>query len=440
MRPGFFLDATVRSYMTIDIDSIGMDTLLSMTQYRPAPALEDALRARFARPSARAAEISADVVFDAGSAGVWTVRLRNGRADLRSGRALRASATLSADPETMLAAVEGRTVGIDAFLRGQLTFRGNIALALELDDLFHPSERGPRAPRARRVEVGGLTTFFLEAGPPDAPPVVMLHGLGATSASFLPSVWALSTDHRVIAMDLPGFGESGKPLCALRPAFFAEHVIGLLDALAIPRAHLLGNSLGGRVAIEVGLRAPERVGKLALLAPSLAWRRFRFAVRIVSLLRHELGLIPIPVLRWIVLRVLDAMFAVPERASPAAMDAAADEFLRVFSTARGRIAFLSATREIYLEDPFGSDGFWERLRELERPALFVFGAKDRLVPRGFAKHVRETVPGARCEILDDCGHVPQFEMPDRTHALVRSFFAERPSRRRSSQWTADDPV
>ena len=112
----------------------------------------------------------------------------------------------------------------------------------------------------------------MEAG--QGPPVLAVHGLGGTKGSFLPTLAALADRFRVIAMDLPGFGDSDKPIgAAYDPRFFARAVVDLLDALELERAHLVGNSLGGRVALELGLREPERVRRLVLLAPSLAWRR-----------------------------------------------------------------------------------------------------------------------------------------------------------------------
>ena len=99
-------------------------------------------------------------------------------------------------------------------------------------------------------------------------PVICIHGLGGTKASFIPTVAALAGRRRVIALDLPGFGDSDKPLTGrYDAAWFAEAVIGVLDGLELERAHVVGNSMGGRVAIELGLTAADRVGKLVMLSP-----------------------------------------------------------------------------------------------------------------------------------------------------------------------------
>ena len=102
--------------------------------------------------------------------------------------------------------------------------------------------------------------------------MIAIHGLGASKASFLPTLEALADDFRVVAMDLPGFGDSDKPLGAAYHAPFFAARSWRCSTRWRDRAHLIGNSLGGRVALEVGLRHPERVERLGLLAPSLAWR------------------------------------------------------------------------------------------------------------------------------------------------------------------------
>ena len=103
--------------------------------------------------------------------------------------------------------------------------------------------------------------------------------------------------------------------------------------------------------------------------------------------------------------------------------AGVDEFLRAYLTPPGRAAFYAAARQIYLEEPHGSSGFWTRLGELSPEALFVWGRRDRLVPIAFKRHVSDALPTARHVVLD-CGHVPQVERPEQTHAAVGRFLAE----------------
>ncbi len=388
-------------------------------------ALEEALRARVARPSVRIAGRKARIVFDGGRAGRFTVDIRNDQVKLTPGGVARPTSTVFGDPETLVRVLDGRLTGVEAFLEGRLFLRGNIALTLELDDLLHPpGAMRSRAVRCQRTTADGLEAFYLEAGPPDAPPVVLLHGLGATGASFLPTLWDLSQDHRVIAVDLPGFGETDKPLRRLQADYLARWTVAFLDAVGLQRASLVGNSMGGRVALEVGLLSPSRVDRLVLLAPSMAWRRYRAAAGLVRLLRPELAALPLPMLHRMVASFVRSLFAHHERVSDAAINAAADEFVRIYATPRGRVAFFHGAREIYLEDPHGTKGFWDRLPSLSPPALFIFGDKDWLVPRAFARHVRHALPSATCEVFHDCGHVPQFELPARTNARIREFLAD----------------
>jgi pimeloyl-ACP methyl ester carboxylesterase len=155
--------------------------------------------------------------------------------------------------------------------------------------------------------------------------------------------------------------------------------------------------------------------------PSPAFIRYRELARVVRILRPELALLPVPISHKQVVTGIRRMFARPSRLQQAWYDAAADEFLRVFATPRGRIAFFSAARQIYLEEPYGERGFWDRLPSLSRPALFTWGARDRLVPARFARHVEKALPQAESVVIPDCGHVPQFELPEPTNQLIRRF-------------------
>jgi pimeloyl-ACP methyl ester carboxylesterase len=387
------------------------------TEKAPDSPIARVIRDRLRRPTAYAVGVSGTVTLDTGNGEAWTIRLRNGEGSLEYGRARSPSACVTADAETLHAVMEGRVSGLDAFLDKKLGVRGHVGLALKLDLFFPPEHRPVHAFRPGVRLVDDVETFYLEAGPRDAPKVILLHGLGATNVSMAPLIAELAKTHHVIAPDQPGFGESGKPLRPLHAAYYARWLVNFLDVLGIDKATAIGNSMGGRIALELGMRAPERTEKLVLLAPSMAWRAFRQFVPFARMLRPEMGAMPLPVPRVQVIAVLRSMFAKPDRLVPTWLDAAADEFLHVFGSPRGRICFFHAAREIYLEE----HNFWDRLRTLRAPSLFVWGDRDWLVPQSFARHTVDAVPHATSVVLEDCGHVPQYEHPDRVAKLLKNF-------------------
>jgi pimeloyl-ACP methyl ester carboxylesterase len=324
---------------------------------------------------------------------------------------------ITADAATWQKIADHLPAGMEAYNKGKLRIRHNLHLGVG----FLAATSGITDPgrlEFHRVKTKKCDISYLEAGTGD--PVICIHGLGGTKGSFLPTVANLADAFRVIAIDLPGFGDSDKPIGApYDAAYFAEATTAFMDELGIRRAHIVGNSMGGRVALELGFEHPERTHKIALLAPSLAWLRDRKWVGPLKLVRPELGLFqiaPRPIVEAIVRRLI-----------PGADDgwtaAGVDEFLRAYLQPRGRAAFYAAARKIYLEEPHGEEGFWTRLGALERESLFVWGKRDRLVPIKFARHVEEVLPHAR-HVEIDCGHVPQVERPGPTHKAVREFFAE----------------
>jgi pimeloyl-ACP methyl ester carboxylesterase len=266
--------------------------------------------------------------------------------------------------------------------------------------------------------------------------VILLHGLGGTNASMLPLLWELATDHRVLAPDLPGFGGSAKPHARYDASWFVQWLTSFMDEVGVETATLIGNSMGGRISLEAGLRAPERVDALVLLSAAAAFRRLRQWVPLVRLLRPEFGYSPMPVPHAMVVETIRAMFSDPDRMPREWLEAGADEFLRTFGTREGRFAFLSCLRQIYLDEAYGEKGFWDRLPSLQPPALFVWGDRDRLVPAAFARYVARALPDAGAIVLEDCGHVPQFEHPDEVAAMTRGFLSDVEAARAEALGTA----
>lgn len=354
-----------------------------------------------------------------------TIELHHGRVLARRGLPAghaNPTATVHGNAEILAAIVSGDDSGSRAFLDGDVTVRGDLALTLALDGLFDPTaERPPRWPTAGLLRAAGVDTAYLDAGPRDGPPVLMLHGLGATNASLLPLLWDLAADHRVVAPDLPGHGASSAPKGPYSPGWFVPWVEAVSRELGLPRPVLVGNSLGGRISLEYAAQRPAATGGLVLLCPSPPFRRLRQWVPAVRLLRPGLAGVPLPLTHRMVVQGIRAMFAQPDRLPTAWYDAAADEYLRVTHDRAHRVAFFSCLRQIYLDEAFGERGFWSRLPALTAPALFIWGKRDRLVPSSFARHVATALPQATSVVLDDCGHVPQFERPEQTAALTRRF-------------------
>ena len=237
-----------------------------------------------------------------------------------------------------------------AFRRGRLGVRENLHLG---DRPARRDERLDEPERLRfgRIEAGGHDLAYLEAG--EGPPLICLHGLGGTKASFMTTVSALApSGHRVIAIDLPGFGDSSKPHSApFNAPWFAEVAVELLDALGLERASFAGNSMGGRIALELGMCHPERVDQLVLLSPALAWLKERPWKWLLQMPLPRLGYLQ-PTPRWAVEPSSAASSPAASRAGrrPASTSSCAP-------TARRRpFAFYECARNIYMDEPYGTTG------------------------------------------------------------------------------------
>jgi pimeloyl-ACP methyl ester carboxylesterase/putative sterol carrier protein len=369
------------------------------------------------------ADTDATLMLSAGGMANWTVEFEQGRAAARRGGPVRPTTTVRADLETLTDVVSGRVGGVRAFLDRRLTVRGNLSLALELDGLFPGDADDVTRTSTRAVRAAGIETFYLEAGPHDAPPVVLVHGLGATNASMLPLIPPLAQRHRVIAPDLPGHGGTQATTDAHAARYLGDWLLAFLRETCDEPAVLVGNSLGGRTAIEAAFNSPFEVRGLVLLCPAVAFRKLRQLVPVVRLVPDEVARLPLRFPRTMAMRGLRQLFADQSRLPGPWYEAAVDEFVRVINNRDNRLAVFSALRHVYLDEPFGTGGFWDRLPSLRPPALFVWGDRDVLVPPGFARFVEEALPSARSVVLEQCGHVPQFEKPEETAELITDFLA-----------------
>jgi pimeloyl-ACP methyl ester carboxylesterase len=371
-------------------------------------------RDRFDMPSGRAR-----VRLRVTDEGAWDLEAQSHRHRVRPARTgTEPDAEISADSATWQRVAGDLQGGMAAYRAGKLSVRKNLHLGVGfLAATNGDSDESGLTFETIRTKRGRVSTMSAGTGQP----IVMLHGLGATKIEFLPTLAALAPNGwRVVAIDLPGFGDSDKPFPAAYDApFFAKWVVATLDALGIDRAHVLGHSMGGRVALEVGMRAPDRTDRLVAMTPSMAWLSQARWTKPLKLVRPELGIIqptPKPFVDGIVRRL------VPE-SDHHLIAPALDEFMRAYLTPRGRVAFYASARNIALENP---EPFWHRLEELSPETLFIWGRRDTLVPIGFQRHVRRALPAASHVELD-CGHVPQLECPGQVHSAIEGFLSGRPA-------------
>jgi pimeloyl-ACP methyl ester carboxylesterase len=355
----------------------------------------------------------------------FEVRCTEQRARVRKGISARpADVVIGTDAQTWLRLRAGELSAVEAFRDRSLYARGELDNAVRFESLFRLADGRDPLMLVRDVPLrSGLSVSTLSTG--EGPDVLLIHGLGAAKSSFFDCAALLAeAGYRVHALDLPGFGGSSKPPTAPYSApWFAEAVRGVMDELGIESAHVVGNSMGGRVALEIGLRWPERVRSIAALCPAVAFVKRDFHP-LVRLLRPEFGLLPHKLRRSIVERQLWSMFCDPDALDPSVADVVVDEFQRHYASAGARVAFYASARNIYLDRPFGDGGFYPRLAELQPPALFVWGTHDKLIPAGFRHHVAEALPGAEQVVLEGCGHVPQVERPEQTAGMLRRLFMQ----------------
>jgi len=358
--------------------------------------------------------------------GAYTVHVRDRACFVSQGAEAPADALLSADARTWVAVLTGHTDGIAAFTAGDLEVTGDLNLALRLETMFRPGPHSTRVVRTAQTNVRGLRIESTIAG--FGTPVLLIHGLGASKVSFLPTFHALAHRHEVHAIDLPGFGKSDKPNPVGKRysmPWMADVVHGYLVRNRIRQAYLVGNSMGGRIATEVALRHPRSVLGTVGLGPAVAFDEWQWAARVLRLVRGQwAALAPVPWRsEWIESGIRD-LFHDPDSVPAANLRAATAEFQRELSDRSFRLALFACARSLATERAEGRHGFWARLRELDVPSYWIWGQSDRLVSARYADRVSSTLPGARVEVWERVGHVPQFEATDRTNQAILDFIAQ----------------
>lgn len=255
-----------------------------------------------------------------------------------------------------------------------------------------------------RIRAGEIALNYELEG--RGPTLVLTHGIGGRLEEWDATVAALRDCVTLLRWDVRGFGQSDRPRGPVTPSVWARDLAALLDALAIPRAIILGHSMGGVVAQRFALDYPQRTQALILISTS-----------------SEVG--PKAAERWeqMALRIeAEGMAAVVGRSPSLAFS---EEYER---THQKEIEAREAQRA--LNDPFayaaagravGNYNFTAELQRLACPTLILQGAQDRLTPPGGSVIISRNIKGAQLHILDGCGHALPIERLETMAQLIRDF-------------------
>jgi pimeloyl-ACP methyl ester carboxylesterase len=269
----------------------------------------------------------------------------------------------------------------------------------------------------RQVEIDGRAVNVIDSGG-DKPPILWVHGLGGRWQNWLLNLPVFMRDHRVIAPDLPGFGDSEMPRGEISINGYARTLDRLCETLDVERAVVVGNSMGGFVGAELGINFARRVERLVLVSaaglsiehqrrePLLTLARAWAATTTRAAARAD-SVVKRPRLRR---AALQTVVRYPEKLSgPLAWELAASA---------GRPGFVPALEALM------DYSFRDLLVRIEVPTLIVWGRNDMLVPVGDAERFERLIgPNAHKVIFEDTGHVPMLERPTRFNELLAEFLA-----------------
>ena len=281
---------------------------------------------------------------------------------------------------------------------------------------------GP-SPSARR-RAGSTEVCFAESGSASGLDLVFVHGLSGSWQNWLENIPHFARSHRVLALDLPGFGSSPLPPWEISIERYGRLLHDFCSAVGVRDCAVIGNSMGGFIAAEAASRDPERFEKLVLVsAAGVSHARARRepaevvarmgAASAPLILRLNDAAMRRPRVRWSAFRQLVHF---PLRLRP-------ELLYECFQNGAGKPGFPHAMRTL-----FGYD-ILDRLEDVDVPALIVWGRNDRIVPAADALEYGQRLRNSRTVIFDCTGHVPQLERPVRFNRELERFLAEPPPSR-----------
>lgn len=268
----------------------------------------------------------------------------------------------------------------------------------------------------RFLHVAGQRVFHHRRSRSGGRPLVLLHGYGLSHWAWRHVIPRLADEHDVIAIDLLGFGESDRPPVhefRYDAAAQTEAVLGVLDALGIERAHLMGHSMGAAIALHTAARRPERVDRLIAVG-SIAYP-FRVPLETRAALLPYVGTFIMKTFytKGLLTRYLrKQVYQDPRFVTEDWVDYIWERMNRPggFEAAHAALRFITHASAVA-----------RCVRAVRAPTLIVWGERDRVLPLAHGQRLVGEVAGAELAVIPSCGHSPAEEKPDELLAAVLPF-------------------
>jgi len=274
---------------------------------------------------------------------------------------------------------------------------------------------------SRFIEVNGINVHYKTYGQGE-PAFILLHGFGASLFSWHEVTMPLAEYGTVIAYDRPAFGLTERPMEQVGESPYSqdaqvELVVGLMDALDVDQAILVGNSAGGTIAMLTALKYPGRVQSLILVDPAVyagggapAWVRPLLGT---PQMRH-LGPLIARQLQTRGTEIIKTAWHDPSKITPEILEGY-QKPLRVENWDKALWELTLASSE---------SKFAERLNEFNMPVLVITGDDDRIVPTEQSIRLADEIPNAELVVIEQCGHLPHEEQPDKFMQAVTNYLTE----------------